>query len=104
MKTSRVNSITIPAQYIKLCEQWHSGQSSTMYAISSTGNLTLGDIKPWNQDEDRAMTDDEHYLYLWQCLDSEVHAARKIAKKFSDAAKLTKFQVYVDSIIQQLSE
>lgn len=75
-----------------------------MYAVSSTGNLTLGSIRPQHEDQNRPMTDDEWYLYLWQCLDSEVRYARKIATKFSDSAKLTKFQLYVESILQQLQE
>jgi hypothetical protein len=38
--------IEIPDEYIELCEQWHSGQYSMFYAISSTGALKLGSINP----------------------------------------------------------
>lgn len=94
--------ITIPKQYVKLCSDWHSGQSSMMYAISSIGDLQLGTIRPRHQDEDRFMTDEEWLIQLWEELELEIRDARKVCKKFSDSAKLVKFQLYVKSVIARL--
>lgn len=47
-----MKTLEIPPEYIELCEQWHSGQSSMFYAISSTGALSLGTNNPYPGESD----------------------------------------------------
>ena len=63
--------ISIPVEYVELCQNWHGGQSSMMYAVSSTGGLTRGTIRPKN-DNDEPMTDDEWLCHLYETLLDEV--------------------------------
>jgi len=63
--------ISIPVEYVNLCIDWHGGQSSIMYAIASTGNLTRGTIRPQN-DNDEWMTDDEWLCHLYYELSCEL--------------------------------
>jgi len=56
----------LPPGTIELATDWHGGQSSTLYAILSTGDLTTGTVRPSTWDEEanglpvrRPVTDDE---------------------------------------------
>jgi len=53
-----------------LAQEWHGGQSTTLYAIASTGALTLGTIRPTTFEDGtwRHMTDDEWTADLRQRL------------------------------------
>jgi hypothetical protein len=52
-------SIQVPSEYVDLACNWYSGQSDMLYAIASTGTIGTGDYRPWNDDENRPMTDGE---------------------------------------------
>lgn len=61
----------IPKKYVVFCSQWHNGQRSMMYAISSVGKLEIGDRKPiW------ANTKEEWMLGLWENLNAELYDLR----------------------------
>ena len=63
----RMKILRIPPKFVKLCGEWHNGQSSMMYAVSSTGSLSLGTIKPIDCD-----TEEEWFRYLLDSLSKEV--------------------------------
>lgn len=69
-------SLKIPDEFIQLCTEWHSGQSSMMYAVSSTGALSLGTIKPLDCE-----TDEEWFQSILSGLESEVRDCIRILKK-----------------------
>ena len=69
--------LKIPPEYIDLCNHWYSGQGDMMYAVASTGSLSLGSICPVYDYDDKADRDLKWYYTL--CLDlstSILHARR----------------------------
>ena len=40
-----VNSVAIPPVYFDLCRGWYDGMD-ILYAVASTGSLTMGTIRP----------------------------------------------------------
>lgn len=38
------NHITIPPEFLPLCHQWYGGVTCPLYAIASTGNLTVSTL------------------------------------------------------------
>ena len=94
-----INSIKIPDEFVDLCEGWHGGQSSMLYAISSTENLTTGSIKP-----PRAETDEQWYLGLWRELSMEIYRNIKAAREYEpgDVDALTRFDGFVDGKIAEM--
>jgi hypothetical protein len=91
--TTQINSIKIPQQYIDLCDGWHGGQDSMLYAIASTGNLTLGSIRPSVYDSDRYMTDEEWYWSLFCDLGAEL---RQIIRNIEKRDKENEVEDYED--------
>ena len=94
-----VDSIEIPEEFLALCEEWHGGQSSMLYAISSTGHLKTGMIKPsW------AETDEEWYLGLWNKLFMEIHNDIKAAREYEpdDVDALLRFGGFVNQKILEM--
>lgn len=67
-----MTNVPIPKKFIDLATQWHGGQDSFLYAVSSSGGLTIGTDRPYDNDAERYLTDDEWHLRLWQGLESEV--------------------------------
>lgn len=67
-------SISFSSEVIKFAQEWHGGQSSMLYAISSTGALTLGSIRP------RGITEDvDHMHVLCDRLESELPAGADLS-------------------------
>lgn len=108
--TTQINSIEIPRQYVDLCKDWYDGQNSTLYAIASTGNLTLGSIRPRVYDSDRYMTDEEWYWSLFSDLGVELRQIiRNIEKQdkeneVEDYEELKDFIEWTEEIEDGLSE
>lgn len=75
--TTPINSIKIPQQYVDLCNGWYDGKNSMLYAIASTGNLTLGSIRPRHYDYNEYMTDEEWYWSLFSDLSIELRQTIK---------------------------
>ena len=71
-----VDSIKIPYEYFELCMHWHGNQDCMLYAVCSTGGLTLGTIRPRGCD-----SDEKWYLTIWRELSSDVAYARRSAEK-----------------------
>jgi hypothetical protein len=96
-----INSIQIPDEFVQLASEWHGGQDSILYAISSTGNLTLGTTMPCDLN-----TQEEWYVHLWDELDVELnHLCNMLEKKEfqrKDIPKLREFQKYAEETADRL--
>ena len=68
----------IPAKYLELCENWHSGQYSMLYAISSTGELECGTIRP------RDCSNEEWLLTLVESAIIEIEGCIRISTQSKD--------------------
>jgi hypothetical protein len=62
-----INSIVIPDLFVDLCEGWHGSINCKLYAVSSTGGLTIGAIRPLGCD-----TTEKWYLSIWRDLSVDV--------------------------------
>lgn len=95
-----VNSIQIPARFLKLCEEWHDGQESMFYAVCSSKNLWLGHNRPTG-----AKTDEQWYLHLWRALSKESHHLTLFKKQemVDDGDKILEFQVYCQQTVNKLA-
>lgn len=101
-----VDSIQIPDRFVELAKGWYDGQTSMLYAIASTGNLTRGDIRPsWGG---RPATDREWYYSLWRDLSCELGGLiRSLKKKYDDEtiaelSNLPEFETWVDEVAERL--
>ena len=108
-----VNSIEIPCEYVDICGDWHGGQYCLLYAVSSTGNLTTGTIRPYGVDADGnsyPMSDEQWYLSLWRDLSNDVYCAVRTAEKAAhrddadwedehDKIVLAAFETWIDEEI-----
>ena len=99
-----VDSIVIPDRFVAVCAGWYNGMGDLLYAVSSTGNLTTGTLRPRGCD-----SDEQWYLTLWRELSSDVGRARSAAEKgyngpsdSEDAAVLSEFEDWVDEQIERL--
>ena len=100
MKPIGIDSIEIPAHYVELCAQWYSGQTDLLYAVASTGNLTLGNRRPRDCD-----TDEKWYLDLWRGFSGDAWAAVKSAKistEHDDLEALEAMEAFAYDIVEQL--
>ena len=96
-----VDSIQIPSSYVELCHNWYGGQDCMLYAVSSTGNLTLGNRKPLGVE-----TREQWYLSIWQSLSVDVGYARRSAAKSNheDLEELAHFETWVDQKCEIIAE
>lgn len=96
-----VDSIEIPAEYVDLCDDWHGGISCKLYAVSSTGGLTCGSIRPTGCD-----TDEQWYLTLWRGLACDISYTTRQAEKSEnkDHCVLAEFEKFCDSWVERLTE
>jgi hypothetical protein len=78
---ARKHQILFDDDELEAAQSWHSGGSSMLYAISSTGKLSLGTQRPHNDEEDRPMTDDEWFAYIASNLEGEAEEAIDMAKE-----------------------
>lgn len=97
---TEVDSITIPGEFKTLADQWYGGQHCILYAISSTGGLTLGTIRPTHD-----MSDQEWYVSLWDDLDITLsRILRKLESDHEDKETLTRFQEFAEQTADRLRE
>lgn len=98
-----VDSIEIPCEYVDLCEGWAGGTDCMLRAVSSTGNLTIGNIRPRGCD-----TDEKWYYHLWLQLSSDVGYAARLTREggdeHGDADDLAEFEEWVDEQCERLCE
>ena len=91
-----VNHVTVPAEFVTLASEWYSG-TDLLYAIASTGNLTLGNRRPWNDDESRSMTDEEWYANLFSNLAADLRSLLRQVKRHKDVPKLQRFLEWAET-------
>lgn len=95
----------VPIDYVELCQAYHSGQASIMYAISSTGSLELGNRRPLVNDEEgwgtRATDDQWLYILLGDLL-GEVADALKMESPGPGKVCLTYFKFWVADELEKL--
>lgn len=93
-----MNEVLIPSEYVKLAKLWYDGSGSMLYAIASTGNLTMGNRRPIYPETYCPMSDDDWYKELWLRLEAELYRAMK-----TDAeCELCEFYAWVEKVIQEL--
>jgi hypothetical protein len=103
--------VAMPDCVVRFCESWHSGMDSLFYAVSSTGGLTLGTIRP-RDDDGEPMSDRAWHVSLWEGLSGECSAllrelsgGRVIGGELSDRrarGQLAIFERYCDRVVAQL--
>jgi hypothetical protein len=71
-----VNSIKIPVRFQHVCMHWGGGVDCMLYAVSSTGGLTLGNRRPGDCD-----SDEKWYYTIWCDLAYDVTYAVRAARK-----------------------
>ncbi len=98
-----VDSIVVPERFVELCEGWAGGTDCMLRAISSTGNLTTGTLRPRGCD-----TDEKWYYSIWLDLSSDVGYVARMARKggdeHHDADDLDEFEEWVDEQCDRLCE
>jgi hypothetical protein len=97
-----VNSIKIPVAYQRLCADWAGGQGCLLYAVSSTGGLTTGTIRPAGCEG----AEEKWYLTIWRELSVDVWGAVCDAKDtdHADFADLSRFEDWVDERVSDLED
>ena len=79
-----VNSITIPSWVVALCSEWYDGIGCKLYAVASTGGLTIGNRRPRGAD-----TPQKWYLSIWRDFSVDIgraaHAAQSMAHEDMEA-------------------
>ena len=94
--------VEIPDEFINLASEWYCGDGDLLYAVASTGGLTLGSIRPRNEDGE-PMSDTEWHVYLWDGLASDVLMALRDARKgHEDADALEDFATFCDDTADRL--
>ena len=101
-----INSIEVPACYRRLCNDWHNGIDCMLYAIASTGGVTIGTICPITDYDDEEDRDRKWYYQLWCELSADVGYARKTAclSDHEDCDELMNFEDWVDMQVVRLSQ
>lgn len=93
--------IEIPFEFVEIAGRWYNGMGDMLYAVSSTGGLTLGSIKPLDAD-----SKEEWYYMLWCALAADVGAARRAAEGanfMDDYEVLCRFENWVDEQCDEIA-
>ena len=107
--STAVNSISIPERFLRACEGWTGGQNCMLYAITSSGGLLTGHIRPLG-----CTTDEQWYLQLWRNLSCDLGLAacmaesergryRECTSYVHDASVLTEFETWTDELCETLA-
>ena len=93
--------IEIPSWIYSLCAEWYGGQACMLYAVCSTGGLTLGTIRPLDCD-----TDEKWHLHIWREFSADMGYAARIARRGNseDAELLSIAERWIDSVCSNLEE
>ena len=96
-EVTEVNSIQVPERFVELASTWYSGSDSMLYAITSTGNLTTGGIRP-NIPFEGPMSDEEWYVDLFDNLSCELYHLLKMNSQHVEKHKeeLTAFMEWAE--------
>jgi hypothetical protein len=82
------DEIDFDDEELAAASHWHGGQGSMLYAVSSTGALRRGTIRP-RHEEGGSMTDEEWMIDLAERLEGEAESAARDAAKQAKKAKGT---------------
>jgi len=101
-----INSIEIPEEFVTICGGWYRGMD-LLYAVASTGGLTLGSIQPHDVE-----TEQEWYHQLWSGLSADLRCTIRPAKKVDtdergtteDVQTLEEFETWIDEEVLPLLE
>lgn len=101
-----IDSIEIPDRFVDLCIGWHGDIGCKLYAVASTGGLSLGNIRPGGCD-----SAEKWYLTIWRDFAVDVHHARRAAGDdqcfppdgHEDLDALIEFEEWVDEQVDRLS-
>lgn len=80
------DAIEFDGDEIEAASHWYGGQGSMLYAITSTGSLSRGTIRP-RHDDGTPMTDDEWLADLAARLESEAEQCARDARKQAKKAR-----------------
>jgi hypothetical protein len=94
-----VDSIKIPVAYQRLCADWAGGTDCMLRAVSSTGGLTIGTIRPAGCD-----TDEKWYLTIWRELSSDAYYAVRHNPNSDDFDDLSRFEDWCDERVSDLED
>ena len=78
---SGADEIEFDSDELEAAEHWHGGQYSLLYAISSTGSLRRGTMRP--SEDGRPLTDDEWLISLAESLSAEATRTALLARNES---------------------
>jgi hypothetical protein len=93
-----VDSVEIPGWIVTLCAEWYGGQGCMLYAVSSTGGLTIGNRRPRGCD-----TPQKWYLSIWYDFSVDMGYARRGAEG-GDAALLEQAEEWIDAVCERLAD
>ena len=95
-----IDSIKIPRYIQRLCEGWAGSEDCMLRAVSSTGGLTLGTIRPSGCD-----TKEKWYYHIWMEFASDLSYAR-VSFKYGDedADQLNYAEEWACNICMALAE
>lgn len=93
-----INSIVIPGRFVTVCNNWHSGLNCMLYAVASTGNLTMGNRRPSGCE-----TDEQWYLSIWQELSCDIVHILYHNAMGDDQEILQEFYDWVETTCAELS-
>jgi hypothetical protein len=73
-------------------------------AIESTGDLTLGTIRPFSHDSGRHLTDQEWHVSLWTAMSGDLSYLARMAGKggHKSAKRLRRFEAFADETVEAL--
>jgi hypothetical protein len=95
-----VDSIEIPVGFQHLCKGREGATIGTIYAVSSSGGLTIGTLRPEGCD-----TDEKWYLTIWRNLAAEAFYIRcKAGEDSADHRELIEFEFWVDEQVERLEQ
>jgi len=103
-----VDSIEIPAWIVEVCSEWYNGSGDMLYAVCSTGGLTLGNRRPLG-----AENTEQWYYSIWCDFSVDIgyaaRSARAVANAYPDdlgyqeeADKLETAEKWVDARLDEL--
>ena len=97
----QVNSIEIPSDIQELCTNWAGGVDCMLRAVSSTGGLTMGTIRPKGCD-----TDEKWYYHIWMEFASDIGYAAHLARNddTDDADEMGRAEEWVCDVCETLAE
>lgn len=74
-------STPVPDRFVSLAADWAGGEDCMLRAVSSTGTVALGTIRPYDRDAGRYLTDPEWFVSLFAALASDIRSCLRLARR-----------------------